>query len=262
MKLGMPSLIELNTIEDNLELCKKLGFDFIELNMNFPYNMINNINPHYLYKLGIENNIEFTMHMPDDADIGSFYDEVRSGYLKLFIDTIKWSSKANVKLLNMHISKGAFMTMPDKKIYINEKYFDKYRKNFLESMQIISKEAAMYNIMICIENSSNFALGYVEKLVEESLLLDNIYLTWDVGHDYISNFTDKSVLLRFEDKIKHMHLHDASQNKDHLALNDGKLNIKELLSYANKNNLTTLIEVKSKKALIKSKEQMDVLLIN
>ena len=129
-------------------------------------------------------------------------------------------------------------------------------------MQIISKEAAMYNIMICIENSSNFALGYVEKLVEESLLLDNIYLTWDVGHDYISNFTDKSVLLRFEDKIKHMHLHDASQNKDHLALNDGELNIKELLSYANKNNLTTLIEVKSKKALIKSKEQMDVLLIN
>ncbi len=36
MKLGMPTLIELNTLEDNAKLCKELGLDFIEINMNLP----------------------------------------------------------------------------------------------------------------------------------------------------------------------------------------------------------------------------------
>lgn len=256
MKIGMPALIELNTIEDNIELCKKLDFDFIELNMNFPYNMISKTNPMFLRNISMDNNIEFTMHMPDDADIGSFFDEVRNGYLKLFIDTIRWANESNIKLLNMHIIKGAYMTMPDKKIYINEKYAETYMHNFLDSIKIISEEAKKNNVMICIENSNNFGLNYVEKILEKSLLLDNIFLTWDVGHDYISNFSDKRVLFKFQDKIRHMHLHDASKSNDHLVLNEGDINIKELLRYANENNLTTLIEVKSKESLIKSKEQI------
>ena len=37
MKLGMPQLFEFDTIEENLILCKELGLDFIELNLNFGY---------------------------------------------------------------------------------------------------------------------------------------------------------------------------------------------------------------------------------
>ena len=36
MQFGMPTLIENATLGDNLRLCKRLGLDFIELNMNFP----------------------------------------------------------------------------------------------------------------------------------------------------------------------------------------------------------------------------------
>ncbi len=256
MKIGMPALVELNTIEDNIVLCKNLEFDFIELNMNFPYNMINIIKPSFLQNLSINNNIEFTMHMPDEADIGSFYEDIRNGYLKLFIDTIRWAQKSNIRILNMHIVKGACMTLPDRKVYINEKYSDTYMHNFLESMKIISEEAKKNNVIICIENSSNFGLNYVQELLGKSLLLDNIYLTWDVGHDYISNYSDKKVLFKFKEKIRHMHLHDASKKGDHLVLNDGELDIKELLNFANTYNLSTLIEVKSMQALIKSKEQL------
>ncbi|GAU78484.1 hypothetical protein [Fusibacter sp. 3D3] len=32
--LGMPTLIELDTLEDNVKLCKSLGLDFVEINMN------------------------------------------------------------------------------------------------------------------------------------------------------------------------------------------------------------------------------------
>ena len=37
MKLGMPQLYEFDTIEENLALAKKLGLDFVELNLNFGY---------------------------------------------------------------------------------------------------------------------------------------------------------------------------------------------------------------------------------
>ena len=35
IKIGMPQLYEFDTIEENLVLAKKLGVDFIELNLNF-----------------------------------------------------------------------------------------------------------------------------------------------------------------------------------------------------------------------------------
>ena len=37
MKLGMPILYEYNSIKENIDLAKKLGLDFIELNLNFGY---------------------------------------------------------------------------------------------------------------------------------------------------------------------------------------------------------------------------------
>lgn len=36
LRFGMPTLIELNRLEDTMKLCKKLNLDFFELNMNLP----------------------------------------------------------------------------------------------------------------------------------------------------------------------------------------------------------------------------------
>ena len=35
LKLGMPQIFEYESLEDNFKLAKKLGLDFIELNLNF-----------------------------------------------------------------------------------------------------------------------------------------------------------------------------------------------------------------------------------
>ena len=37
MKLGMPILFEYDSLIDNVKLAKQLGFEFIELNLNFSY---------------------------------------------------------------------------------------------------------------------------------------------------------------------------------------------------------------------------------
>lgn len=36
MDFGMPTLIENKNLEENISLCRELGLQFVELNMNFP----------------------------------------------------------------------------------------------------------------------------------------------------------------------------------------------------------------------------------
>lgn len=42
-KCGMPTLIELDTLKDNINLCLELGLNFIELNMNLLEYQLENI---------------------------------------------------------------------------------------------------------------------------------------------------------------------------------------------------------------------------
>ncbi len=51
MQYGMPTLIELNTLEENVQLCKSLGLDFVEINMNFPAYQLDNLNVSDLLRL-------------------------------------------------------------------------------------------------------------------------------------------------------------------------------------------------------------------
>ena len=63
MKYGMPSLIEFNSIEENVLFAKKNNLSFIELNMDLPYcqNIFN------LSKY----NIDFTMHLSEELNVAS-----------------------------------------------------------------------------------------------------------------------------------------------------------------------------------------------
>lgn len=248
----MPALVEYTTINQLVELCTELNLNFIELNMNLPYNFIQNINPAELRKITRETNIEFTMHMPDEADLGTFYESVREGYVKLFSDTLDFAYESGIKLLNMHIIEGAKMTLPDKKVYIYEQYDEQYENNFIKSIEELSSKAQKYNIIVSIENSHNFGKTYIQKVLDKAIIYPNVKLTWDTGHDAVSSFTDKQYLMKNIEKITHMHLHDAIGNKDHQIPFDGELNIRELISFAKQNNVSMLIEVKTSEAIRKS----------
>jgi len=252
MKLGMPALVEYKTINELVDLCLKLKLDFIELNMNMPYNFIQNLNPSEIRKISKETNIEFTMHMPDDADLGTFYESVRQGYVELFSDTIDWARESGVKLLNMHIIEGAKMTLPDRKVYIYDQYSEEFQNNFIKSINTLSQKAQDSDVILAIENSSNFGKIHIQKALDKALLYSNIKLTWDVGHDAVSGFTDKIYLMEHQNEIVHMHIHDAAGKKDHQVIFEGELNISELIQFAKQKNIRALIEVKTTEALEKS----------
>ncbi len=252
MKLGMPALVEYKTLDELVDLCLKLNLSFIELNMNMPYNFINNLNPEELRKITKHTNIEFTMHMPDDADLGTFYESVRQGYVKLFSDTIDWAKESGVKLLNMHIIEGAKMTLPDKKVYMYDQYSDEFQNNFIKSISELSQRIGKSNLILSIENSSNFGKGYIQKVLDKAITYPNVKLTWDTGHDAVSNFTDQIYLMNHKDEITHMHLHDAVGTKDHQVLFEGSLNIPELIEFAKQKDIRALVEVKTAAALEES----------
>lgn len=258
MILGMPALVQYKDLNQLVDLCLKLNLNFIELNMNLPYNFIENLNPAELKSITKETNIEFTMHMPDEADLGSFYESVRQGYVELFSETINWSKEAGVKLLNLHIIEGAKMTLPNKKIYVYDEYSEEFKNNFVKSIKVLSKEALENNLLLAIENSNNFGKKYIQKTLSEALSYPNIKLTWDTGHDAVGNFTDSKYLMVNENHIAHMHLHDVKEGKDHQALFAGELNIGKLMDYGKSSNLRILIEVKTEESLIKSINELNL----
>jgi sugar phosphate isomerase/epimerase len=89
-------------------------------------------------------------------------------------------------------------------------------------------------------------------VLNKAITYPYISLTWDTGHDAVSNFSDKEYLMRHTGSIAHMHFHDAKGESDHQIPYDGELNIPEIISFAKEKNLRMLIEVKTADALRKS----------
>ncbi|HBH12597.1 MAG: Xylose isomerase domain-containing protein TIM barrel [Clostridiales bacterium 38_11] len=252
LRIGMPSLIELNSFKDTVDLCRELNLNFIELNMNLPSNFIENLSCNELLKVKENHKIFYTMHMPDDMDMGVFFPSVRDGYVKLALDTVVWAQKAGVELLNFHIIEGAKMTLPQKKIFIYEQYSDIFVRNFKDSFKMVCQSAIKGKIGINIENSGNFNRLFAQEALNHVLAMKGTGITWDIGHDSANSFIDHEYLMQMNHRITHMHFHDTKGQKDHLVPFDGELDLVDRIDFAIKKNITVLLEVKTMAALKES----------
>ncbi len=254
MRIGMPTLVKLKKLEGQIKLCKELELDFIELNMNLPqYNTANlmSIDFKSLYKEGIE----FTLHLPEDMDLGSFEPYVRNSYVNLVKQVIKIIPE-NVKKLNMHLHKGVYFTLPEQKVYLYREYKEQFQENLYYSFQEILGPARDKGIDICIENTGDFSKLYVQHALVNVLKEENAFLTWDVGHDASSGFLDTPFIKKHKNKIKHIHLHDAIGKKNHLELFSGNLDINSYIKLAQEKDFDIVIETKTEKALRNSVEKI------
>ncbi|HOK27973.1 MAG TPA: hypothetical protein PLI21_03000, partial [Methanomassiliicoccaceae archaeon] len=120
--LGMPALIEIPALNDLIDLCQELELSFIELNMNMPENCPEELDPLEVRDASRSYGIEFTLHSPDELDLGSLHPTVREGHLEAMREVLGWSAQAGIKVLNMHLSPGIYFTLPDQKVWIYERY--------------------------------------------------------------------------------------------------------------------------------------------
>ena len=83
IQFGMPTLIENRTLEDNIDLCSRLGLNFIELNMNFPEYQVDHLEQtDHLYELANKAGIYYTIHLDENLNIADFNMLVSDAYLE------------------------------------------------------------------------------------------------------------------------------------------------------------------------------------
>jgi len=238
----MPALIEYSSLEENVALCLDLGFDFIELNMNMPYSFPENLPAKKVREVAETHGIEFTMHAHDEVDLASFHDPVRKGHVQRCAQALDWCAESGAKLLNVHINRGVYFTLPDHQAWIYDQYRDRFKETLVESMAYLIDRGRSNGVMVCTENSSNFQLPFVSDALDELSKLDGFKITWDTGHDAKVKYAERPVLMRHRDRIAHMHLHDYDGKSDHQVLMTGEIDIAGMLNFAKERNSRVLIE--------------------
>lgn len=251
MFLGIPTLIENNSIDESINLCKELGFNFIELNMNLPQYQLENIDVEKFNKLQKENNIFFTIHLDENLNVSDFNNYVADAYLKTVLDTIEIAKKLDIKILNMHLSKGIYFTLPDEKVYLFEQYKELYLHSITQFRNKVEKAIENSNIKICIENTNGYTDFQIQAI--DILLQSPVFaLTFDIGHNHCIGGNDEKIIMKREYKLSHLHLHDAQDKKDHMTLGTGNVNVEKYIELSKKHNCTVVLETKTVEALKKS----------
>lgn len=254
IRFGMPTLMEIPEVEKTVSLCAELGLSFVELNTNFPMHQPHLLDADQLNRLAEQYGIFYTIHLNDEMAVAEFNPNVSGGYRRMVLDVIEFAKKIGVKTLNMHMYDGGKYTMPGKIV----RFYDAYREDYMREMRafrdLCENAVADSGIRICIENTSGFRdyqLAALEVLLESPVFA----LTLDTGHNYCAKAVDEAFILSRKQRLCHMHLHDANApNNDHLPLGEGELDIKNLLSLADEQNCSVVLEVKTIAGLRKSAE--------
>lgn len=241
---GMPTLIETATLEECASLCHELGLQFIELNMNLPQYQLDKIDIPYFNKIAKQYGIYYTIHLDENLNISDFNPYVAEAYRRTVFETIEVAKKFRAPVLNMHLSKGVYFTLPDRKVYLFDKYKEMYLKSIVDFRDECEKAIGNSNIKICVENCSGYT--DVQKETLNILMQSKIFgLTFDIGHNHCIGGTDEPIIMKHADRLCHMHMHDALGKSNHLALGTGVIDLHRHLYLAKEHNCSVVLETKT-----------------
>lgn len=250
MDFGMPTLIELETLSETVEVCASLGLKFIELNMNMPQYQLGSLSKATI--CGYQNRaIYFTVHLDENLNVWDFNPLVSEAYMETALATIELAKEANIPILNMHMNNGVYFTLPDSKVYL----FDRYKNEFIAKTRLFRQECetaiGSSKLKICIENCDGYTDFQLEAI--KYLLQSHVFgLTMDIGHNHSANRQDEPFIMQHEKHLCHLHIHDAISSKNHLALGDGDIDIQEKLWLANEHHCRCVLETKTVEGLKRS----------
>lgn len=265
MQFGMPTLLENRTPEANADLCRRLGLQFVELNMNFPEYGIDCLEQtDELIRIAKRAGIYYTVHLDENLNIADFNPLVAEAYL----ETVRRTVAALKKLLplrdangdgsqpltvNMHLHHGIYVTLPDRKEWLYERDKARYLASFERFRDLCAEWIGNTDIRIAVENTNGFKP--FEKQAVDRLLASPVFgLTWDVGHSAAAGEEDLPFILEREDRLIHFHLHDGTREppRNHLALGDGRVDLEDRLAVAKRRQARCVLETKTSAALERS----------
>ena len=265
MQFGMPTLLECETLKDNIALCKRLGLRFIELNMNFPAYQTDRLEKIRRFTDAAEEaGIYYTLHLDERLDIADFNPLVADAYretVRRAIGAVKallplrdaFGDASQPLTLTMHMNHGIYITLPDRKTDLYGQHFGAYLAAFTNYRRLCGEWIGDADIRICVENTDGFRPFECEA-IELLLQSPHFGLTWDIGHSKAVGEKDVPFLTAHGDRIIHFHIHDGRENPpaNHLALGDGEIPLEERLRFAEARNARCVLETKTAAALEQS----------
>ena len=104
LRFGMPTLIETATIEECAALCREVGLEFIEMNMNLPQYQVQTMDAAHLKAVAKQYGIGYTIHLDENMNVADFNPDVAAAYRNSVVQTVELAKKLEIPVLNMHLS--------------------------------------------------------------------------------------------------------------------------------------------------------------
>jgi sugar phosphate isomerase/epimerase len=250
ISFGMPTPMECKTYDDLIRFCKETGYDFIELNTNFPQYTLPALQRHDVLSRLEGEGIGYSFHLPEPLDLGSLQYELRDAALSM-IASLTAAVKPGTRIV-CHMNSGIGVTLPTEKVYIYDRYDHEYFDALEDVFGALDMVLADSGCSLCMENLGNFHLPFVSKGLEMLLSSEHIGLTWDFGHDTTAKLVDTPFFTDHVDKVWEIHLHDSKDGTDHRPLYSGTVDCEKALSLAADNKIPMVIEVKTLEGLRES----------
>ena len=245
-------MVEMTSIESGAALCRELGLDFLELNINFPQFTLEKLDVAELKRIAREYGIFYTLHLDDEMSIADFNPYIADGYCRTVYEAVDLAKQLGIPKLNMHMSRGAKYTLPDRVIYFFEAYEEEYLDRIRKFRDTCTAAVGDSDVMICVENTAGF-LPFQQRAVDLMLESPAFGLTFDIGHNYCSGDMDEAWIRARANRLHHMHVHDARDGKkDHRTLGEGELDIPAYMALAEERECTVVLETKTFDALRES----------
>ena len=248
MDFGMPFLLENQTVEDAAALCSELDLRFVELNLNFPACSLENLDVQELYRLKRKYGVYFTIHLEEDCNPFAYNSAVRRAWLESIRKTLILAQAVHAPVVNMHLPKGIYITLPEERVYLFKRYADEYRLALSELKSLCEDVLTGSDTRMAIENTDGFAAHEQEAVA--FLLESPVFgLTLDIGHSHAVGNVDEPFYEQYENRLIHMHGHDALGKNNHLALGDGEIDLVRQLRRADASGARVVLETKTIRAL-------------
>jgi len=245
IEFGMPTLIETARVEDCAALCRDVGMQFVEMNMNLPQYQVQVMDSARLKKTARDYGIFYTIHLDENMNIADFNPYVTDAYIRTVRETIRLAKELEIPVLNMHMPLGVYFTLPERKVYLLGEYPDQFRDNALRFRDACTEEIGDSGVKICMENWAGFTPWQI-PVIDALLESPAFGLTFDVGHNFCKQGVDEPVILARKKKLMHMHLHDVKNGtQDHQALGTGELDIDACLKLAGECGCRVVVEAKT-----------------
>ena len=255
MIYGIPTLMEFTDVRDLAKFCADHEFDFMEMNMTFPWFQTGTLSVQNLLRLKKQYGIGLTLHLHDQFNPFEFSAEMRQAHLDNFRFAAETAAGLDISRLTMHLLPGTYSSVNGEKKYLYDYLKTAYLDHVRTFRYLADRLLGNSDTVICIENTTGFH-SFQQEAIDLLLESEHFGLTFDIGHNYKAGGGDEGFILAHEQKIRHFHIHDCSLRSNHLAFGAGGLDLVRYLKMAGSLDCPVVAEVKESSALVQSKQYL------